>query len=204
MKHKQIILPNTGMYPILPEDMVTDHVRTITAEFELDHYLAHINYVCSVKKSFVLSKADFYEYMKTVDENFYAVENCNDCNKKLIEKNLLYIAGEHIFLTHTLICESVKMSGKIGLEHILFDDIPGKSEIERLSPDRFFDIKALVLCAQETKKLGPFEPEKFPHAAELNYFVETKDDGLYITNKLLNHFFKYYPALDYVSISLEK
>jgi hypothetical protein len=204
MSTKTIVLANEGMYPLSPQDMTLQYELKTTHYHELDSYLTEMACFAKAQDSFYVKKEDLYKHLNGGSpHDFFSANNCESRNKQLEDFGLIFTTDELIFLTHKLIVEIVCSSDKIKLKHIMFDEVPRKTTLERINADRFFDIKAMVIEGKQTNSMGPFNPEKFPHAGELSHFVTKTDEGLFITTRLLTELFKNYPSLDCVSISLE-
>lgn len=198
-----IVLPNNGMYPIHPKELGSDTIRTITSYSELDDYLAHLLNICSSTERFVVTNSEIEQYFSNESNvGFYSSHNRQARSERLQKDGYLYIAGDSIFLTHKLITKAAISSKNIALEHIEFDDISRKTTMERLHPEVFSDIKSMMLKAKKENCLGPFSPEEFPHAGDLNHFVNTDEKGFWIKSTLLMNLFTNYPSMDYVSVEI--
>lgn len=193
---KKMIFPNPNTYPINPGGMVLSRNLVITHDYELDSYLTQMAHFSSVKKSFSFLKSEFYKYLSDGSDNsFFSAGNCDDQNE-VLEKEYFLLAqfNGSIFLSSDFIIAAIGSSNEICLKHIEFDDIPLKTEIERLNPERFRDVKALILRAKKEESYGPFNPDEFIKVIELSSFIKKTEMGLFITPRLLTYLFKHYPS----------
>jgi hypothetical protein len=200
METKKMVFPSLDKYPLSPDDVVVNHSLKVTHKYEIDSYLTQIAYFCSVKKSFYFSKDEFYKYLSSGHSAFFSTSSCDDLNGVLEKEYFLLSQFDgNIFLTSDFIIAMVGSSDKICLKHIEFDETPRKTEIEKLNPEIFQSLKALILHAKKEESYGPFNPDDFKKATELKGFLIKNENGIFLTPKLLTYLFKHYPGDEYIT-----
>jgi len=203
--NNQIVLPNTGIYPIKPRELALEQELNIFHDYLVDLYLTHLVQYAVDADTFIIDKDAFHQWCKNNIEGPFSIHSSENWNRELSESHCgnvyLWVTEQTIFLTHRLIAKVMQFRPhNIGLEHIDFDEVPRKTELERFKPERFFQLKEMVTLAKSTGSLGPFNKNKFSECVGLTSFLDDREDGLYIKKTLLMYLFQYYPRIDFVSV----
>jgi hypothetical protein len=202
---KIIALPNTGLYPILPKDIKPETQKTVTHKYEVDLYLTDLAVYSALVNKFYFDKNYFYTHLR-VSQNFlasFSMQSFENMNKNLEESGYIVIVNNVMFLTHKLIVEisdmNANVSKKIKPEHIQFDEIPKKTELERLNPGRFLELKEVFEMTKEKGFEHSFDTSKYPQASKDGMWLDKEGK---LTTRTIMYFFKWYPSLDIASVKI--